>query len=127
MTETIWLVFGLLTMVLPLVVAIICVIILRFTLDRRVRWHLPSDKIYDCWLDVYFGFGRATVFGYACAWPRINNSPNVRPYYNDMDIKQFANRFEAAVGYVLTYRVATLTASIIIFGFADLFGFYDLG
>jgi hypothetical protein len=125
-TDDHWAIIGIVTFLMPLLISFLCVAILRFTLDRRVRRHLPSDKIYDCWLDAYFGLGRAVMFGYACAWPRMSNSPNVRPYYNDMDIKQFANRFETVVGYIMTYCVATSAVSIIILTVLEWLGVYNL-
>jgi hypothetical protein len=44
-----------------------------------------------------------------------------------MDIKQFANRFETVVGYIMSYSVATFTVSMIVFAALDLLGVYDLG
>lgn len=96
-----WDVFFAFVAIGSLVLSMLTIPILRLTLDRRVRKALPPDKIYDSPYDWYYGYGRTIVFGWACVFPYINNSPKLRYHYNDFDVRAFANRFEIVVAYCM--------------------------
>jgi hypothetical protein len=82
----------------PLVM--ISTVILRFTLDRRVRKALSSDKIYDAFPDYYYGFQRAFIFGAACVLPYVRKSWVIKLHYDNFDVASYANRFETFVSYI---------------------------
>ncbi len=84
------------------------VLVLRLTLDRRVRKQLPKDKEYDAYPDWYFGFGRAMIFGYASVWDRANNSWQMELFYEGFDVKSFANPFEKFATYCLFFSLIIL-------------------
>ncbi len=83
-------------------------LVLRLTLDRRVRQQLPKDKEYDAYPDWYFGFGRAIIFGCASVWDRANNSWQMQLFYEGFDVKSFANPFEKFVAYCSFFGVTVL-------------------
>ncbi len=76
---------------------IVSFILLRLTLDRRVRNSLPKDKVYDSTLDWYFGLGRTMCFGCAVVFEFHNRSYEIKSAYNEINIKRFANAFEKAI------------------------------
>jgi hypothetical protein len=108
-----------------IVLLFLSILILRLTLDRRVRKALPPDKIYDAYTDWYFGLGRAIVFGWACVLPYINNSPKLRYLYDDFDVRAFANRFEKAIAYLMVGSLATMLICVFIQLITEWFGIYD--
>ncbi len=84
------------------------ILVLRLTLDRRVRQQLPKDKEYDAYPDWYFGFGRAIIFGCASVWDRANNSWQIKFLYEGFDVKSFANPFEKFSAYCLLFSLFIL-------------------
>jgi hypothetical protein len=100
-------------------------LILRLTLDRRVRKALPPDKVYDTEYDSYFGLGRVIIFGWACVVPYLNNSPKLRYLYNDFDIRAFANLFEKLIAYCMVGSLVFLVMSGCIMYITDLLGIHD--
>lgn len=80
-------------------VTLFSIIILRLTLDRRVRKALPSDKIYNNPTDWYGGFLRSMGFAYATIIERANNYA-MKDYYDGFDVKNFATPFEKAICYL---------------------------
>jgi uncharacterized membrane protein len=100
-------------------------LILRLTLDRRVRKALPPDKIYDSEYDSYFGYGRTLVFGAACVSNYFNNSPKIRYLYDDFDVQAFANRFEKVMAYCMVGSLATIVICIFVVLITEWLGIYD--
>ena len=92
----------------------IAIIILRFTLDRRVRKALPSDKVYDMIHDSYFGLGRVIGFALSSIFEFPKKSPIMIYHYDNFDVKGFANRFEKfwAWAMVLGLGIFLLLAAI---------------
>ncbi len=84
------------------------ILILRLTLDRRVRKQLPKDKEYDAYPDWYFGFGRTITFGCASVWDRANNSWQMQLFYEGFDVKSFASPFEKFATYCLFFSLFIL-------------------
>lgn len=76
------------------IILILSMIVLRFTLDRRVRKTLPPDKLYISYMDANFGVGRAISFGGACVFDYANNSEKLRYYYNNVDVRSIATPFD---------------------------------
>ena len=117
--------FIVVSMIVSIIVSILSMIVLRLTLDRRVRRVLPKDKIYNSYMDAYFGVGRAISFGAACVFRFANDSEKLRYYYNNIDIKAFANRFEKFVAYCMYISGAILILSGIIIYATDWLGIYN--
>ncbi len=84
---------------------------------------MPADKKYDFVADWYFGYGRAICFGYAACFNWANNSWVIRDHYESFDIKKFANRFEKALGYILTITLTIVASSAFI---VPILSFLDL-
>ncbi len=99
-------------------------LLLRLTLDRRVRSALPSDKKYDFVADWYFGYGRAVCFGYAACFDWANNSWIIKHHYNGFDIKSFANRFEKILGYLSTITLAIVSSLVCVVPIFSLLGVF---
>ncbi len=93
---------------LALILLPLSMLVLRFTLDRRVRKQLPKDKEYDAYPDWYFGFGRTVTFGCASVWDRANNSWQMQLFYEGFDVKSFANPFEKFATYCLFFSLFIL-------------------
>jgi hypothetical protein len=103
----------------------VSILILRLTLDRRVRKALPPDKIYDSPHDWYFGYGRTIAFGAACVFNYINNSPKLRYLYDDFDVRAFANRFEKVIAYCMVGSFVFFMMCGCIMYITDLLGIHD--
>ncbi len=88
---------------------LVSVIILRLTLDRRVRKALPADKVYNCPLDWYGGFIRSMVFSLASLSDRPKRYA-MKDYYDGFDVKAFANRFEKTTAWIYVTSFSTLSA-----------------
>jgi len=82
--------------------------LLRFTLDRRVRNFLPKDKIYNSYMDQWWGVGRAVTFGWCAVIPNKKHSDVVAYYYNGINIYRFANTFEKIIAYCLVGGMAIM-------------------
>ena len=81
--------------------AIVCLILLRVTLTRRLKKHLKArDKYWESGtLD--FGFLNTYIFAYACTLPFVVRSKNYQAIYNDLDVKAFATYFEKTTAYIM--------------------------
>ncbi len=86
-------------------------LLIRFTLDRRVRKALPANKQYDFVTDWYFGYGRSICFGYAACFDWANNSWVIKDYYDGFDIKNFASPTEKIMGFIMSMSILTLILS----------------
>lgn len=91
--------------------SVISLVILRFTLDRRVRRSLPLNKEYNSPLDFNFGFMRVIGFSYAVVSDWANNSHMIKDYYCGFDVKSFANLFERFLSFVFV-----ISGSFLVFG-----------
>lgn len=108
-----------------LIALYLAIMILRFTLDRRVRKALPKDKVYDSFPDWYFGIGRAISFGSAALFERVKRSDYMKKYYNGFDVKTFANTFEKVVAWVMLLSVITMFSIIIASYILEWFGIFS--
>ncbi len=108
---------------LALILLPLSMLVLRLTLDRRVRKQLPKDKEYDAYPDWYFGFGRAIIFGCASVWDRANNSWQMQLFYEGFDVKSFANPFEKFVAYCSFFGVTVLVGGGSIYTVLEALGF----
>ncbi len=99
-------------------------LVLRLTLDRRVRKALPVDKVYNCPLDWYGGFLRAMGFGIAAVFDRAKNY-GMRDYYNGFDVKAFANRFEKTISYIYVTSFIIFMLCIMLTYVTDWFGIFE--
>ncbi len=102
------------------------ILILRLTLDRRIRQQLPPDKIYNNYPDWYFGFGRAIIFGCASVWDRANNSWQMKLFYNGFDVKKFSNCFERFFAYCLFLSLLLFGVGGTTYSLLDWFGVIHL-
>jgi len=119
-----WLIFiiGMMGMIfLPL-----SILLLRLTLDRRVRKQLAADKEYNHYPDWYFGVGRAMVFGYASIFTFANNSQLIMNCYDGFDVKAFANRSERFFAYCLVFSLFFFGVGGTIYSLLDWFGVIHL-
>ncbi len=107
---------------LALILLPLSMLVLRLTLDRRVRKQLPKDKEYDAYPDWYFGFGRAMIFGYASVWDRANNSWQMQLFYEGFDVKSFANPFEKFATYCLFFSLFILVGGGAVYIILDAWG-----
>jgi len=98
------------------------ILLLRLTLDRRIRKQLAADKEYNNYPDWYFGFGRAIIFGYASVWDRANNSWQIKTFYDGFDVKNFANRFERFITYSLFFSLTILMIGGVLFIVLEILG-----
>ncbi|WP_221797154.1 hypothetical protein [Oceanobacter mangrovi] len=90
-------------------------LMLRLTLDRRVRKQLlPADKVYNDSFDSYGGLLRASLFGFACLFDRLNRHPAMLYSYNRIYLKGFANWFETLLAVWHVGGLALLLAGGII-------------
>jgi hypothetical protein len=87
------------------VLLILAILVLRITLDPRVRKALPSDKTYNSPLDWYGGLFRAIGFGYAALFDRAKRYAML-DYYDGFDVKAFANRFEKAIAWIMVVSLS---------------------
>jgi hypothetical protein len=120
-----WTIVLALTFIGAFFLLMLSILILRLTLDRRVRKALPPDKTYGAYTDWYFGLGRTIVFGWACVLPYINNSPKLRYLYDDFDVRAFANRFEKAIAYLMVGGLAYFFICGFIIFITEWLGIYD--
>ncbi len=104
---------------------ILCWLLLRFTLDRRVRKALPADKEYDAFPDMYLGFGRAFIFGGFCVFDHMNNAPMYKELYDNFDVRTFANRFETFIAYSMMIAFFIFIALAIFLFSTDVLGLID--
>lgn len=93
-------------------------ILLRFTLDRRVRKYLPQDKIYDSYMDQWFGVGRAATFAWCAIIPNKKHADVVAYYYNGINIYKFSNKYEkflsfGLIGGIFLLVVVTIPVHIV--------------
>jgi len=102
------------------------IILLRLTLDRRVRKQLAADKEYNHYPDWYFGVGRAMVFGYASIFTFANNSQLIMNCYDGFDVKAFANRSERFFAYCLVFSLFFFGVGGTIYSLLDWFGVIHL-
>ena len=119
-------IFFMVIVVLSLATMPICIIILRLTLDRRVRKQLPKEKSYDHYPDQYFGFGRTIVFSYASILDYANNSSMMELFYDGFDVKNFATTFEKFIAYCFLLGVIVLVGGGTIYTALDMFGFISI-
>jgi len=98
------------------IIGMSCQIILRLTLDRRVRKVLPEDKTYDGFYDTYFGIWRACLFANASILPGKRFKKAMIVFYEGFDVRGFANRFEKNIAW-LHVIVGILFFSCLIFYF----------
>lgn len=80
--------------------AMLCQIILRLTLDKRVRKALPTDKDYDSFFDGYFGIMRTSLFANACIPFMRGAKNNMEIFYGGFDVASFATSFEKTIAYI---------------------------
>ncbi len=90
-------------------------LLLRLTLDRRVRKALSPDKVYDSYLDDYCGYLRAVMFGNAIVFPWVRKSPAIKNYYDGFDVASFATSFEKGIAYMQTVSFGILMVCMFIF------------
>ena len=69
-------------------------VLVRLTLDRRVRKSLPQNKNYNSYMDQWFGVGRAATFAWCAIVPNKKHADVVAYYYNEIDIYTFSNKYE---------------------------------
>lgn len=84
-----------------IVLAIVCLVVLRFTLTRRLKKHLEASDAYWQSGTLDFGFLNTYIFAYACTLPFVSRSRNYQAIYKDLDIKAFATTFEIAAAYAM--------------------------
>ncbi len=104
---------------------IISWIILRFTLDRRVRKALSPDKIYNAYPDSYGGFMRTLIFGGFCVFDHMNNASMYKELYDNFDVRNFANQFEKLLAYLMVVSFLIFLAFAIFFCITDIFGIIE--
>jgi len=105
--------------------AILCHIVLRFTLDRRIRSVLPASKTYDGFYDGFFGLLRTSLFANASILPGKRFQKTMDIFYNGFRIKGFANHFEKTVAYIyFTCGSLMILVCLIVF-ITDFFGIVD--
>ena len=111
-----------LTIVIAGVLLPLSILMLRLTLDRRVRKQLPKDKDYGYYPDWYCGFGRTIIFGCASVWDRANDSWQMKLFYGGFDVKSFANCFEKFMTYCLFFSLIVLCGGGAIYALLEFFG-----
>lgn len=84
-----------------IVLAIVCLVVLRFTLTRRLKKHLEVSDAYWESGTLDFGFLNTYIFAYACTLPFVSRSSNYQTIYKDLDVKAFATPFERATAYAM--------------------------
>ncbi len=92
----------------------IMILLLRLTLDRRVRKALPVDKVYNCPLDWYGGFMRSMVFSLASLSDRPKRYA-MKDYYDGFDVKAFANCFEKTIAWIYVISFSILSVCTLFF------------
>jgi hypothetical protein len=110
---------------LALCIGIVCQILLRLTLDRRVRSELPADKIYNGFYDSYFGIWRALLFANASILPGKRFKRTMEIFYNGFDVRNFANSFEKTVAYIHIICAFILILFIPLFFITKAFGIFN--
>jgi len=88
-------------------------VLIRLTLDRRVRKTLPKNKIYQSYMDNYLGIGRAATFAWCAIISNKKHADLIKLYYNNVNIYTFANRFEKYLSYGM---IGSLFILLFIFG-----------
>jgi hypothetical protein len=81
-------------------IGILCQIILRLTLDRRVRKELSAGKVYDGFYDGFFGIWRALIFANAGILKAKRFKRVMVIFYEGFDVTHFANRFEKNITWI---------------------------
>lgn len=114
----------LMVMVVSFFLFIVSPMILRLTLDRRVRKALPEDKVYDSPLDLYGGIMRAMGFGYAVVFERAKRYA-IKNYYDGFDVKAFATPFEKAVSYTFVASLFLMIFSIVVIAITKWLGIFQ--
>ena len=120
MTAFEW-IFGLSTTV-AVVLLPLSILVLRLTLDKRVRRQLPEAKVYENYPDWYGGFGRTIIFACASISKRANNSWQMKEFYNGFNIKGFANQFERIMAFCLFLSILVSCVAGILLVFLEMIG-----
>ena len=81
--------------------AIVCLVLLRFTLTRRLKKHLEASDRYWESGTLDFGFFNTYIFAYACTLPFVSRSKNYQAIYKDLNVKDFATSFEVVTSYTM--------------------------
>lgn len=84
-----------------ILMAIFCLVVLRFTLTRRLKQHLETNNNYWKSGTLDFGFLNTYIFAYACTLPFVSKSRNFQRIYNSLDVKAFATQFEKVIAYAM--------------------------
>jgi len=110
-----------------ILVLVLSIIILRLTLDRRIRKALPKAKMYNAAPDWYLGFGRSIMFGCAAIFNYANKSDIKNNLYDNFDVKSFANKFEKTAAALMYLSLFTFIFLIVVTFIADWLGIINLG
>ncbi|MGH1486061.1 MAG: hypothetical protein ACRBCI_07550 [Cellvibrionaceae bacterium] len=120
-----WILFFDSIFLVSMILMFLSLIILRLTLDPRVRKALPVDKEYNSFTDSYFGFLRVIIFSGFCVFDHMNNAPMYKNLYNDFDVRNFSNKFEKCFSYILFVSVFILVACMVFFFITKWFGIFE--
>ena len=124
MLETYQLIFSIVG-VIAIIIMIVSQIILRFTLDRRVRSYLPDNKKYESFYDSFFGLWRSSLFANANILPGKRFQKVMDVFYDGFKIKGFANQFEKVVAYLNLFSGLIIILCIPIFYITKWLGIFE--
>jgi hypothetical protein len=96
--------------VASLVFTITSLLLLRFTLDRRVRKSLSSSIEYNSFYDSFFGLFRTSLFANASILSGKRFTHTIKTYYGEIDIHKFANPFEKTLSGIFLLNGILLIA-----------------
>lgn len=80
-------------------VMLLCMVLLRVTLTRRLKKHLQRRGEYWDSGTLDFGFLNTAIFGWACVIPRIMESENIKRMYTELNVRSFANTLEKILAH----------------------------
>jgi hypothetical protein len=98
---------------LSLFLLLLSIVMLRLSLDRRVRKKLSASKIYDSYTDWYFGLGRSICFGVASIFEYPKKSSIMVNFYDSFDVKGFSNTFEKSLAWTMIVSLCVLLGTTI--------------
>ena len=94
---------------------LVTLILLRLTLGHRLKHALKAKGEYWDTGTLDFGLFNTALFAWACVIPNMKSWKNFNRIYYNLDVREFANRFEMIIAHLSILAVSITMVCTVFF------------